>query len=365
LLKILVTCTQAPYNGGASTNSYALIKYLRKLGYRACGIFYVSSSGAKADPDKIGGVFACNERLGSDIKLCKNKCKKYLGGEPSLVLSKNYVAPIISKNMFPESSHTYMVSGAPIMMDLSKHGISAVKYLKNNLNIRLGSSYDGYMHRRELECVDKIDNFLLNSKILKDMFVKTYGNRIDGSKKLTTINTSCILNNLNNKINKSIDSRPIDILFASSRLNRLVKNFHFAQRIFESKAISNMRLNIVIVGDSYGTQKLRHPNIKYMSKQRHKPLMNIMSNSKIVLCTSYFDASPNLLSEAIQNGCNFLTSKNCGWSEEYPKEVVCDDVYDIKEWTDKIKYLLKNKVSVDIDSDCQIESFKSFLESFR
>ena len=64
-----------------------------------------------------------------------------------------------------------------------------------------------------------------------------------------------------------------------------------------------------------------------------------MNRTKVVLCTSFFDANPNIISEAIHMGCNVLVSKNVGQSERYPKEWVCKDVYVLDEWIQKVKLL--------------------------
>ena len=69
-----------------------------------------------------------------------------------------------------------------------------------------------------------------------------------------------------------------------------------------------------------------------------------LRKTKLLICTSYFDASPNIVREAIMSGCNILVSKNCGWSERYGSESVCGDVYDLREWKKKTNYLCNNKV---------------------
>jgi len=69
----------------------------------------------------------------------------------------------------------------------------------------------------------------------------------------------------------------------------------------------------------------------------------------VVLCTSYYDASSNVIKEGIICGCNILMSKNCGWWEKYPKEFVCEDIYDIEEWIQKLEYLIENDVTFSHD----------------
>ena len=101
--RILITSTQYPYYGGAATNAYALIKHFRKLGVKVCGIFFEEKS-VNADPDSIGGVFLVSKK---DIQSCKKKINQYLEGEPDVVLCKNYVAPVLSRKIYPNSKIFY------------------------------------------------------------------------------------------------------------------------------------------------------------------------------------------------------------------------------------------------------------------
>ena len=209
----------------------------------------------------------------------------------------------------------------------------------------------------------KSDYFLCNSKISKK-FIKNYNKFIDKNKILEPINTSIFLNNYTNSTKKFKD-RSIDILYASSNLKRDVKNFKFAVEIFDYlNNFLSLDFKIVVVGANFKSEKRIH-GVKYMGVLTNKNLMKIMSNTKLVINTSYFDASPNLITEAIHNGCNILVSNNCGWSEIYNKKMVCNDVYSVKDWVDKITYLLKNKIYVDLDKKTQEKKFESILKGIK
>lgn len=365
-MSIVVSCTQVPYNGGAATNSYALIKYLRKKGFNVAGVFYVNK-GENADVDKIGGVFSCQQNSRQSMEKAKKSCLKYLNMAPRIVLAKNYVAPILSKNMFPESKVVYLVSGSPNMIEFSKRGVSAEKLkarYSNFKKVRLGSAYDGIVNATEKNCVKSIDHFLFNSKISKELFSLNYSEFISKKYLSEPINTSVFLNNYSKISLNNFHKREIGILFASSRLTRHVKNFELAQNIFNSNELIGSGVKIVVVGKDFNhfLSKNKNKNVKFLGYQKHSNLMKLMSKSKIVLCTSYFDASPNLISEAISNGSNILCSNNCGWSEIYNADSVCKDVYNIKEWTNNIFKLLEKKYTYDLEVEKNEKLFNQYIK---
>lgn len=329
--RVLVTSTQWPYHGGASTNSYALVKYLRSNGIDAAGIFFDSTNN-QVDPDRIGGIWRVNSN-GSENEfpnIIKPKIIEYLGGTPDLILAKNYAAPILSRDMFSTSKIAYMVTGSPHMIKLSAEGISAKKYLQLE---RVD------LFKPEVNAINASNVVIPNSKLGRKLLIKHYGNM---SKILNPIDTSMAINN--HGINKKFSDRIYDVAFIASNLKRDVKNAEFAKKIFAKIPTSKK----IVLGDN-NDSFLSVANTKVYPSMSHKDVIAIMNNTKVVICTSYYDASPNTIKEAISCGCNILLSENCGWHETYPREFVCSDVYDINEWIDKIKFLIKNDVKYSID----------------
>ncbi len=114
---IIISSTQYPGYGGAATNAYALIKYLRNLGYKVIGIFFhVDCEKINVDPDNLGNIFIFNsiaydkeitEVLDENRKMINN----VYGIQPSLMLCKNYKAPLFCSKLFPETPTIYLVSG--------------------------------------------------------------------------------------------------------------------------------------------------------------------------------------------------------------------------------------------------------------
>jgi len=52
--------------------------------------------------------------------------------------------------------------------------------------------------------------------------------------------------------------------------------------------------------------------------------------------------------EALLNNCQVLTSYNIGKTHMLKDYNLCEDVYDIHEWSFKIKYILKQNPKIDI-----------------
>ena len=338
-MKILIACTQYPYHGGAATNSYALIKALRSRGHTVCGVFFESSN-ANCDPDSIGGIIKAPSGRFSANSL-RLKIRGVLGGQPDVMLSKNYVAPIYCKKIFPKIKNIYLVSGSPLMRPLSKAKISAVRFLKGD-NAAKKIRLDKNIESSEKLAIRNSDGILLNSKVSKDVFLKTYPKHFLSKCKISSpINTSIIVNKNCKKNQKEFRKRDIDIAFICSNLSRTVKNASFAKDVFK-QSVLDKKAKLVVGQGCRAFEGL--PNVIVKNKTKNENIIKYLGRTRLVICPSYFDASPNIINEAIASGCNVLVSNNCGWSEKYNKRSVCRDVYDAKKWASMAIYLCNNEI---------------------
>ena len=105
---VVVSSTQYPGYGGAATNAYAIIKFLRKEGYNTVGVFFHSKLDVNYDPDEIGGIFLYDYKFEEGNVF--DNAVKYLGVKPDICLAKNYMAPIYCKRVF-NCYTVYLVSG--------------------------------------------------------------------------------------------------------------------------------------------------------------------------------------------------------------------------------------------------------------
>ena len=337
-MRILVSSTQYPYYGGAATNAYMIIKALKSRGHSVCGLFFENSA-ANCDPDRVGGILKYRHKF--DKVAARKSVEKVLGGPPEVILAKNYVAPSLCRRVFPSEKIIYLVSGSPLMVPLSKNGISAQKYLKmSDRNFK--KAYGGKtISKSEIMAIKCSDAIIFNSDISLKVFLKTYKEYASGLMIFPPLNTSSI-GTRHIRSDRKFSTRNIDVAFICSKFSRSVKNANLAKKIFISKDFSRRRK--LVIGDGFRM----FANVPFASARgatRHNVIMNYLSRTKLLICPSYFDASPNIVREAIDMGCNILVSKNCGWSELYGARSVCNDVYSVVEWSRKGSFLCNNKIN--------------------
>lgn len=335
---IIISSTQHPHNGGAATNAYKLVSYFRNNGFKAVGIFFTQENYIVdiLDPDNIGGIWNLpyitkNNFFKRDIQNQVRDIHSFFSKNKKqpIIFAKNNAAPYYSKLLFPNSEINYLVSGCWHLdkLVIEGHNISARRFLKSNLPVA--------QNWTEIKTLALCSNIIPNSKQSKKLIKKIYPEF--RSKIIDPINTSSII-----EIKKggeralSWDERDIDILFASSNMNRKIKNAPLAQQIMSHPDFIHLRK--VVFGENADDFE-QIPNTKVYNRSPQDDVIACMNRTKVVLCTSFFDANPNIISEAIHMGCNVLVSKNVGQSERYPKEWVCKDVYVLDEWIKKVKLL--------------------------
>lgn len=336
--KIIVASTQYPFYGGAATNAYALIKFFRSYGYRTAGLF-ITDARNPVNPDNIEGIFSI-PTYDAPVNRLAEYVYRYLGGTPNVMLGKNYQAPITLKRMFPNEASGYLVAGCPQMAELAKQGISLQRSLKENKSL---------INAEENQCI-KITNVIIpNNPIGHKILMLNYNN---DKRICSPVDTSFAMNNHTIK-KKPFKDRKYDISFVCSRFDRAVKNSKLAMKLMSDPLFESKRK--IIIGNVCDTVKsVNNMEIDGFIKDNDS-ILNILNDTKVLICTSYYDASPNVVKEAVICGCNVLLSRNCGWYESYPKEFVCDDVYEIEEWKDKLNYLINNDVefSYNIEKERQ------------
>lgn len=335
---IIISSTQHPHYGGAATNAYKLVKYFRKNGFKTAGLFFTNYEVDVLDPDQIGGIWnlpyvrednmqqkAIRKQLEETNAFCS------INGKAPIIFAKNLAAPLYCKKLYPESEVNYLVSGCWHLDKLVNDGlnISAMRFLQSEIPVD--------ENRVELQTMELAKHVIPNSEILKKLLEKLHP---EFSHKITQpINTSQIVELEDKSVQRtSWKSRDIDLLFAASSMNRKIKNAELAQRIFAHPDFAGLK-KVVIGDDADAFQDI--PNTQVFERSPQDLVISQMARAKVVLCTSYFDANPNVVSEAIYMGCHVVVSKNVGQSERYPREWVCEDVYQLEEWVEKVKFILK------------------------
>lgn len=330
--KILLVSTQFPGYGGGATNTYSIYNLLKKKkGIKVCIIFldndYFKLNQTKKFDDGIYVYPHHNPNIDTF------SINTYLKGRPDIIYAKNYLAFEIMNNIYNNIPIIYLVSGSLHATFLSKYKISAQRILQANcLNFKKYINGDiGNLIQKEKNILSECKYCIFNSKLTYYIFKKFYS---DVYFKYIICNTSNLY--LDSKIN-NIYNHPknVDIIFIVSNINREVKNAKLVIDLFKHKNLE-MYSKIIIGNNSKNIIKYNIKNLKCYDLLDHDKVLYYLSISKLLVIPSYFDSSPNVLNEAIRMNCDVITSKNIGSYAKIQHELVCDDVYDINEWLNKI-----------------------------
>ena len=350
---IIIMSTQYPGYGGASTNAYALVKHLRKKGFNTIGIFIEDNIYANVDPDNIGNIlkFGYGPFVNNDImKLSeyKKNLNNIINGEPSIILCKNYIAPICSKNLYPNVKNIYLVSGLCDVLQKCIE-IPANKVVSKNINL--------FQSAKDINAINNSDIVVVNSPLTLKLLYNTYSNY---KHKIYPypVDTSKYIHQLIDETDFTLIEKKYDFIITSSILTRKEKNNLFLINILKNPLFN--KYTKLIVGKE-NNKFLDIPNSTVYDLQPHSTLMKLMKESKILLYPSLYDSNPNTVREAIYNNCLVLISNNIGYCENFPEISVCS-TYDEQEWTNKCLFLIENYDDLIKNYDIRLDPNDDILQ---
>lgn len=382
---VLLCSIDAPFIGGAGTNAYNLIKLLRShLKYNVVGLFIYTNTLLLKDPHNIGDIIKFNPNR-DDIEKIRTDIVKALGTEPDVMIVKNYIPVFIVKKMFPRVKLVFLPSGSSLYghyCTINKQ-ITVTelidKFLSDEVQISDIISHNGRWpcypqgcqtgcdcEMRALSLADKI---IPNSYITELLYRAMYdNNKLKGlnlGTKITQhIYTSALYDT--NYISKNIkliefNKRGYDVTFACFNWKRKLKNISLVEQIINHDSMKN--LHIMVIGELSNLLKPRFLNTTIVGCIDNKKFLECLANSKVVLCPSYYDSFPNVVTEANLCGCNVVISRNIGQSIIVQEHSLVDNFYDVTEWITKILNASKKKYNTyNID---QMSILKEFDEVLR
>lgn len=365
-LRILITSTQKPGHGGSATNAYKLTKWLRKLKYNVAIVFFNKESIEKVNIENLEGVFVIRDNIknysfyrNEDKITIRNNILKYLGGYPSITFAFNYYTPILSRKLFPYSYLYYFVVGNPVLSigeeSIINNEISINKFLKDDYNLETFNEETFNQEYQSIKISDEIviDQGELNIRTLTKVhpeFKYLYNNYY---------NYGCNIL-LPDIINNEDIVKEFELIVVSSNWKRLVKNPKLVYLLY--KKFPNYR-KLVIGKNSNIFERI--PNTTCLELLPYDLVQNYITKSKVLLVTSFSETGPNTLIEAFANKCQVLSSKNIGYQRYLKEYHLCEDVYDVEEWENKIKFLINNfnflplpKIEVEDDKN----KFLNFID---
>lgn len=336
---ILIASIDVPNIGGAATNSYNLLKILKKTEYNGIGLFVSNLSEYNLDPDNVGDIYhlSLNKNLNNKSEELKELLLKTYG-KIDAIFAKNYKITPILKKMFPDTKLIFSPSGLRYItnqISTSKKWYNELKQdeqIFKNLNdykmipsislfkfIRVNDQYlDSY-------ALDNADKIICNSKLSYEIVKNSY--------KTLKIDDPIYLTNISKVNNKGIlfNDRKYDLAFISHSWKRECKNYDLALELIEK----NKDKKILIIGN-HQTKIHQDENITQLEFINKKELLEILNNIKTIVITSKYDSNPNILIEASYTDCNIIASTNVGNSENLNEKLLVKEEKNINEWQEKI-----------------------------
>lgn len=361
-IKILITSTQKPGNGGSATNAYKLTKWLRKLNYQVAIVFFNKEEAEKINPDKIEGLFSIRDNVktksfynqNEKITL-RNKIIEYLSGYPDIIYSFNYYTPILSRKLFPNSYLYYFIVGNPVLTigedSMINREVSIQKFLKEDFNL---GDFDKKSYDLEYETLQICDEVVIDQGNLN---IKTISKVHPEFRYLYNNYYNYGINILLPELKPLDSTKEFELVIISSNWKRLVKNPKLAYMIF--REFPEYR-KLVIGNNSNIFDKI--PNTTCLPLLEYNKTMEYISRSKLLLITSFSETGPNTIIEAFSNKCQVLSSKNIGYQRYLKDYHLCEDVYDLDDWKNKVKYIINNFKFLPIPKIEVEEDKERFLE---
>lgn len=384
--RILLCSIDAPFIGGAGTNSYNLIKLLRyKLKYNVVGLYFYKDESLDRDPHKIGGVHKFNPNR-DKIPILKNTLIKDLGGYPDLILAKNYISVLMAKKFFPQTKLYFLPSGSSFYGHYcAKYGLTTI----NNLIDELETGHKGLSSivnktgkypcwpescltgcDCELRAYIVADKIIPNSDITERLFKALYG-------RVKSPSGNSIIEKVNRYIETSglydyefistttkwikFEDREYDVIFACYSWKRNLKNIDLISQIVKDPRIRPLK--VLVIGHESNKAKIpANSKAVAIGCVDNKKIIEYLSKTKTYVCPSYYDSYPNMITEADLCGCNIVTSNNVGQHHRIPKELVVNKFEDVEEWILKILRSLDHKhESLLIDQSIILQDLKNVI----
>lgn len=309
-MRITIVSTQRPGYGGAATSAYEAIKHLRRLGHDVTGLFIdhcgdpeCQHSGAVPhgpadpwyDPDGISGV--------NGVGTCKaRESSDWLPQDSDVVVGKNYgAAALVGAGC--RCPTVYWTSGVPELANIAKPFVEYSEPLDRT--------------RPDIQAIAATTITLVHSSLVLDHYrrVLTPDLRHHLVEVIVPTPDMVPLDSMPDRI--PYMAREYDAVMIASEWGRTVKNPWLAK--YTSLALGRAGERVAVIGGGW-----RHPSRHetHHGLVSHARALDVLADSRVLVIPSYFDASPNVYTEAIALGCNVVVSPNVGNCWDHPTETM-------------------------------------------
>ncbi|CAI2358488.1 Glycosyltransferase [uncultured virus] len=350
---IIITSTQYPRYGGAATCAYELHKYiLNTLKLSSACIFFdntIKGDIDKLNPDNIKNVFECpivTTKQGAyqythvaytALKATISKLTSSIRATSTDTYAFNYLAPILSKNLFPTSNVHYMITGTNYISNTNV--ITSHQLLHKSIPI---------LNTLELEAIKLSDKIVPNSHLMVNILEHVYGDAVN----LKLVDKP---NDLHEIFDLSIPkathdntARDYDVVFVCSNFDRKVKNAALVKELYvgsANKTIRKFKKVCVGVGSTeFIGSTAPACNVVTKGLLSQKEVIELLKKTKIVIVPSLMESYGITAVEAIQCGCIVIVSQYCACASFINPFFVLDgvDVKDAVKWAQLINTIVNN-----------------------
>ncbi|MFT7531752.1 MAG: glycosyltransferase involved in cell wall biosynthesis [Gammaproteobacteria bacterium] len=320
--RIAIACYEVCGYGGAATSVYSLFRKLQYDGFDIHLINIVSNSDMAifsnhfgesiGNPDELPNVHLCtvDDQVWASHESLIHKINELM---PDLMIGYGTISaymllkidlrqPVIYCSVGFDQIDVYYDRGiVENLCDLSNYVVEC----KQAPNI---------LHNQEAFVVERADLVIVHSDIVLELFTSFYSQFRSKLVQKPIWYFDWISQDASHyqELRKPFDQRKIDLLFIASNWERKEKNYELVKQI----CAASTDLEVHIVGHclDYVDGVTHH---HFISDRTF--LFEILGQSRTLICPSLFDAAPGVIWEAIEMGCNVVTSKNCGnWMACHP-----------------------------------------------
>jgi len=348
--KILFVSVDKPYDGGSSTNTMNLINNFSNDNIiTPIGLFLLPNL---LDIDtsyyqKIKIYFSLMDKnIEENIKNILQLIQKN-EGKIDMYFVKNYKACVCLMKIIDKKLIIFSPSGSRVISSISNYydKINYNQCATNQIfdpNMKLYDFINKYDKYLENYIYQEINYILPNSGLTFELIKKLYNVDV---RLLSPINITYIdfKNENKNNENRNNEYRIYDIAFIAYSWKRNVKNYDFVKKLVMLDAMKNF--NILIIGKDQ--INIPNSNILSLSNISNNEVNNILKKTKLFCINSYYDSSPNVLKEAVENDCRVLLTKNIGSNDLFNTDYIINKPDDTNEWVNKINYILNNYDSLN------------------
>jgi len=313
--KIMLCCYEPPGFGGASAQSYDLLRKMLADGIDASLVnlidardreFFAHTFGDQlGNPDRIAGVFNVT-MAPSPVDPQPELSSVIDRASPDLIVGIGYIATLAARQCAPNRPLVYYAIGSSLAEMLVLDGWAADAIALAKALHRTGRPLL-VEERNERAALDAANLIITNSFNLYQQYLYLYGSWAGKIHPRVVWTAEWILEATLQyaHLAKPFDTRQIDVLFIASSWDRGEKNYPMVRRLAAKFTDAEMHL----IGDSIEpiAGVVHHGFVS-----ERETLFKLMGNARTIVCPSIIDAAPGILFQGSGMGCNLVASKNCG-----------------------------------------------------